>query len=118
MLYYAAKIFEAAGFSGGQEAAEASVLLGTFKLFMTLLAVLTVDKWGRRPLLLAGWWGSVGGEATVYYGYLTKCLVCVMSCSTWDYSCCECAQLPPVWTDFVLLSSAMHHVNDAVHTCG
>jgi hypothetical protein len=58
VLYYAARIFEAAGFSGGQEAAEASVLLGTFKLFMTLLAVATVDKWGRRPLLLAGLLGA------------------------------------------------------------
>lgn len=54
VLYYAGKIFEAAGFAGGSEAARVSVLLGTFKLLMTLVAVATVDKWGRRPLLLTG----------------------------------------------------------------
>jgi MFS family permease len=36
-----------------------SVLLGTFKLLMTLVAVFTVDSWGRRPLLLYGVSGMV-----------------------------------------------------------
>lgn len=36
-----------------------SVLLGAFKLIMTLVAVATVDKLGRRPLLLAGVGGMV-----------------------------------------------------------
>lgn len=35
-------------------AAGVSVVLGSFKLLMTLVAVLTVDSWGRRPLLLYG----------------------------------------------------------------
>jgi hypothetical protein len=54
VLYYAGRIFEAAGFASGSEAARVSLLLGTFKLLMTLVAVATVDKWGRRPLLLTG----------------------------------------------------------------
>lgn len=36
-----------------------SVLLGAFKLVMTLIAVATVDKLGRRPLLLGGVGGMV-----------------------------------------------------------
>jgi hypothetical protein len=59
VLYYAAQIFERAGFAGGQEAAGVSVLLGAFKLVMTLVAVATVDKLGRRPLLLGGVSGMV-----------------------------------------------------------
>lgn len=59
VLYYASQIFERAGFASGQEAAGVSVLLGTFKLVMTLVAVATVDKLGRRPLLLGGVGGMV-----------------------------------------------------------
>lgn len=59
MLYYASQIFERAGFAGGQEAAGVSVILGAFKLVMTLIAVATVDKLGRRPLLLGGVGGMV-----------------------------------------------------------
>lgn len=36
-----------------------SVLLGTFKLLMTMVAVASVDSVGRRPLLLAGVSGMV-----------------------------------------------------------
>ena len=36
-----------------------SVILGAFKLGMTMVAVVTVDSWGRRPLLLAGVSGMV-----------------------------------------------------------
>lgn len=57
VLYYAAKIFQAAGFSGAEEATGVSLILGFFKLLMTALAVATVDSWGRRPLLL---WGVSG----------------------------------------------------------
>lgn len=58
-MYYASQIFERAGFASGQEAAGVSVLLGAFKLVMTLVAVATVDKLGRRPLLLGGVGGMV-----------------------------------------------------------
>jgi len=53
VLYYAASIFKAAGFAGG-DGARVAVGLGAFKLVMTLAAVLLVDKAGRRPLLLGG----------------------------------------------------------------
>jgi sugar porter (SP) family MFS transporter len=54
VLYYAAKIFQAAGFGEAAEATGVSIILGTFKLIMTGVAVVTVDNWGRRPLLLYG----------------------------------------------------------------
>ncbi|KAL4459129.1 hypothetical protein ABPG75_013994 [Micractinium tetrahymenae] len=59
VLYYAAKIFQAAGFAGAGEATGVSLVLGFFKLVMTGIAVATVDSWGRRPLLLYGVSGIV-----------------------------------------------------------
>lgn len=59
VLYYAASIFQAAGFSSPEEATQVSLWLGVFKLVMTGVAVATVDSWGRRPLLLAGVSGIV-----------------------------------------------------------
>jgi sugar porter (SP) family MFS transporter len=53
VLYYAASIFNAAGFEGG-DGARVAVGLGAFKLLMTLAAVALVDRAGRRPLLLGG----------------------------------------------------------------
>jgi Na+/melibiose symporter-like transporter len=54
VLYYAVDTFRAAGFASSEAATQVSVLLGGFKLAMTLIAVATVDKLGRRPLLLGG----------------------------------------------------------------
>ncbi|KAF5840272.1 hypothetical protein DUNSADRAFT_17241 [Dunaliella salina] len=46
--------FILAGFAAGKEAAGVSLLLGFFKLGATLVAVASVEKLGRRPLLLGG----------------------------------------------------------------
>lgn len=54
VLYYAAPILRSAGFSMASDATELAVLLGFFKLLMTIVAVLYVDKLGRRPLLIGG----------------------------------------------------------------
>ena len=59
VLYYAAKIFQDAGFASADSATGISVVLGLFKLVMTGVAVVTVDSWGRRPLLLVGISGIV-----------------------------------------------------------
>eukprot|EP01025_Chloroclados_australasicus_P047820 TRINITY_DN5395_c2_g1_i1.p1 TRINITY_DN5395_c2_g1~~TRINITY_DN5395_c2_g1_i1.p1 ORF type:complete len:594 (-),score=43.00 TRINITY_DN5395_c2_g1_i1:306-2018(-) len=59
VLYYAAKIFQDAGFAGAQAATGVAVVLGVFKLLMTGVAVFTVESLGRRPLLLAGVSGMV-----------------------------------------------------------
>ncbi|CAG9460889.1 unnamed protein product [Pedinophyceae sp. YPF-701] len=54
VLYYAAQILQAVGFGTAEESTGLSVVLGLFKLIMTAVAVLYVDKAGRRPLLLGG----------------------------------------------------------------
>lgn len=59
VLYYAAQIFQDAGFASADSATGISVVLGVFKLVMTGVAVATVDNWGRRPLLLLGVSGIV-----------------------------------------------------------
>ncbi|WCJ27804.1 Major facilitator superfamily protein [Euphorbia peplus] len=59
VLYYAAAIFQSAGFSVAADATRVSIVLGAFKLIMTGIAVLVVDRLGRRPLLLGGVSGMV-----------------------------------------------------------
>ncbi|GMP25216.1 hypothetical protein CsSME_00002187 [Camellia sinensis var. sinensis] len=54
VLYYAASILQSAGFSAASDATRVSILLGVLKLIMTGVAVMVVDKVGRRPLLLGG----------------------------------------------------------------
>ena len=49
VLYYASNIFTDAGFGDS-----APVIIGAFKVIATLVAVFTVDKYGRRFLLLLG----------------------------------------------------------------
>jgi len=57
VLYFAASIFEGVGFAPGAGAAGVAAGLGAFKLLATGVAVLAVDRAGRRPLLI----GGVGG---------------------------------------------------------
>ncbi|KAK7312154.1 hypothetical protein VNO77_35810 [Canavalia gladiata] len=59
VLYYAASILRSAGFSGASDATRVSIILGFFKLIMTGVAVVVVDRLGRRPLLLGGVSGMV-----------------------------------------------------------
>ncbi|GMI88754.1 hypothetical protein like AT5G17010 [Hibiscus trionum] len=59
VLYYAASILQSAGFSAASDATRVSILLGLLKLIMTGVAVVAVDRLGRRPLLLGGVSGMV-----------------------------------------------------------
>ncbi|KAL2556521.1 D-xylose-proton symporter-like 2 [Forsythia ovata] len=72
VLYYAATIFQSAGFSAVSDATKVSILLGFLKLVMTGVAVLVVDRLGRRPLLLGGVSGMVISLFLLgsYYTYL------------------------------------------------
>ncbi|CAI9767778.1 unnamed protein product [Fraxinus pennsylvanica] len=72
VLYYAATIFQSAGFSAASDATKVSILLGLLKLIMTGVAVLVVDRLGRRPLLLGGISGMVISLFLLgsYYTYL------------------------------------------------
>ncbi|XP_058085059.1 D-xylose-proton symporter-like 2 [Magnolia sinica] len=59
VLYYAATILKSAGFSAASDATRVSILLGFLKLLMTGVAVVVVDRLGRRPLLIGGVSGIV-----------------------------------------------------------
>lgn len=58
VIYYGPRILEQAGFTinnalGGQ------VTIGLVNVVFTLVAIFTIDKWGRRPLLFVGIGGAV-----------------------------------------------------------
>ncbi|XP_048632193.1 D-xylose-proton symporter-like 1 [Brassica napus] len=59
VLYYAPSILQTAGFSAATDATRISILLGLLKLVMTGVAIIVIDKLGRRPLLLGGVSGMV-----------------------------------------------------------
>ena len=54
VLYYAPRIFESLGMG---DPMMQTVLMGIVNIAFTLLAIFTVEKWGRKPLLI---WGSIG----------------------------------------------------------
>lgn len=55
-LYYAPRIFESMG-AGKDVSMLQTVVMGIINVIFTVVAILTVDKWGRKPLLMVG---SVG----------------------------------------------------------
>ena len=54
VLYYAPRIF---GDMGMENPMIITVFMGVVNIFFTLVAIFTVEKWGRKPLLI---WGSLG----------------------------------------------------------
>jgi SP family xylose:H+ symportor-like MFS transporter len=55
-LYYAPRIFESMGAEKDASMLQ-TVVMGLINVVFTVIAILTVDKWGRKPLLMVG---SVG----------------------------------------------------------
>jgi len=55
-LYYAPRIFESMGAEKDASMMQ-TVVMGLVNVIFTVVAILTVDKWGRKPLLMVG---SVG----------------------------------------------------------
>jgi len=55
-LYYAPRIFESMG-AGKDASMLQTVVMGIINVIFTVVAILTVDRWGRKPLLMVG---SVG----------------------------------------------------------
>jgi SP family arabinose:H+ symporter-like MFS transporter len=53
VIYYGPRILDEAGFTLGH-AFGGQVTIGIVNVLFTLVAIFTVDKWGRRPLLLLG----------------------------------------------------------------
>lgn len=63
VLYYAPRIFESAGASGGGMLQ--TVIMGVVNISFTLVAIFTVDKFGRKPLLIIGSIGMAFGAFAV-----------------------------------------------------
>lgn len=55
-LYYAPRIFESMGAAKDASMLQ-TIIMGLVNVIFTVVAILTVDKWGRKPLLITG---SVG----------------------------------------------------------
>ncbi len=52
-LYYAPRIFESMG-SGKDASMLQTVVMGLVNVIFTVVAIVSVDKWGRKPLLMVG----------------------------------------------------------------
>ncbi len=61
ILYYGAEIFSNALGYGPEDALKQQLWLGTVNLIFTFVAIFTVDKWGRKPLLIMGTIGMFVG---------------------------------------------------------
>lgn len=52
-LYYAPRIFESMGAAKDASMLQ-TIVMGLVNVIFTVLAIMTVDKWGRKPLLIVG----------------------------------------------------------------
>ncbi|GHU89374.1 D-xylose transporter XylE [Bacteroidia bacterium] len=59
-LYYAPRIFESMGAAKDASMMQ-TIIMGLVNVIFTVLAILTVDKWGRKPLLITGSIGMAVG---------------------------------------------------------
>jgi len=53
-MYYAPKIFQAAGFATTEQQMWGTVLVGVVNVLATFIAIAFVDKWGRKPIMYTG----------------------------------------------------------------
>lgn len=71
ILYYGAEIFSNALGYGPEDALKQQLWLGGVNFIFTFVAIFTVDKWGRKPLLIVGTIGMFLGlsslGATIYF---------------------------------------------------
>ena len=60
VLYYAPRIFESMGVAKDASMLQ-TIVMGLVNVVFTVVAILTVDKWGRKPLLITGSIGMAVG---------------------------------------------------------
>ncbi len=65
VLYYAPRIFESMGGVAKDASMMQAVVMGLVNVIFTVLAIATVDKWGRKPLLITGSIGMAVGMAAL-----------------------------------------------------
>lgn len=72
ILYYGAEIFSNSLGYGPQDALKQQLWLGAVNLIFTLVAIFTVDRWGRKPLYLAGTIGMFLGLSSLGFTIYTQ----------------------------------------------
>lgn len=65
-MYYAPRIFESMGAARDSSMLQ-SVVMGVVNVIFTIVAILTVDKWGRKPLLIIGSAGMAIGMFSISF---------------------------------------------------
>ncbi|MFB9056612.1 D-xylose transporter XylE [Mariniflexile ostreae] len=63
-LYYAPRIFESMGAAKNASMVQ-TIIMGLVNVVFTIIAILTVDKWGRKPLLITGSIGMAIGMIAI-----------------------------------------------------
>lgn len=63
-LYYAPRIFESMGAAKDASMLQ-TIVMGLINVVFTVVAILTVDKWGRKPLLITGSIGMALGMIAI-----------------------------------------------------
>ncbi len=63
-LYYAPRIFESMGAAKDASMLQ-TIVMGLVNVVFTVIAILTVDKWGRKPLLITGSIGMAIGMVAI-----------------------------------------------------
>jgi SP family xylose:H+ symportor-like MFS transporter len=64
VLYYAPRIFESMGVARDASMLQ-TIVMGFVNVVFTVLAIVTVDKWGRKPLLITGSIGMAVGMIAI-----------------------------------------------------
>ncbi|AUS06978.1 D-xylose transporter XylE [Pseudotamlana carrageenivorans] len=65
-LYYAPRIFESMGAAKDASMLQ-TIIMGLVNVVFTVVAIMTVDKWGRKPLLITGSIGMAIGMIAISY---------------------------------------------------
>jgi SP family xylose:H+ symportor-like MFS transporter len=72
VLYYGADIFEKALGFGQEDVLQQQILLAGVNFAFTFLAMYTVDKWGRKPLIITGSVGMLMGFMMLAVSLMTQ----------------------------------------------
>ena len=85
VLYYAPRIF---GDMGMEDPMMVTVFMGIINILFTLVAIFTVEKWGRKPLLICGSLGMALGAfgVAVTFGHAGMELVTAISIMVYSAS--------------------------------
>ena len=70
ILFYAPRIFQIAGFSSSSEQLWGTILVGIVNMLSTIIAILFVDKLGRKPMMTLGF--IIMGTSLATVGFLLK----------------------------------------------